>query len=126
MLAGSDVIALVAIADLESARAFYEGALGLPVIEVTPAACILDAHGTTLRLTLVPELRPAPYTVLGWKVADIDGTARALVGRGVRFERFDGMPQDENGVWTAPSGDRIAWFRDPEGNILSLTQLAPA
>jgi catechol 2,3-dioxygenase-like lactoylglutathione lyase family enzyme len=122
VLESSDVIAFVAAADIEAARRFYEDTLGLRLVEQNPAGCVFDAHGTMLRVTPVPDVTPAPYTVLGWAVADIDGTVRALTSRGVEFARFEGMEQDEGGVWTAPSGDRVAWFRDPTGNTLSLTQ----
>ena len=79
-----------------------------------------DAHGTTVRITAVPERAPAQYTGLGWKVDDLDSTVDGLVARGVEFLRFDGMEQDDRGVWAAPGGSRIAWFADPDGNTLSL------
>jgi len=77
-----------------------------------------------LRVTLVGEVVTAPYTSLGWVVDDIEGEMRALADRGVAFLRFDGMEQDAAGVWTTPGGDRVAWFHDPDGNTLSLTQMA--
>jgi hypothetical protein len=82
---------------------------------------VLDASGTMLRVTPVPELATQPFTIAGWKVPDIDATVRALTGAGIEFTRYDGMTQDDLGIWTAPSGDRVAWFKDPDGNILSLT-----
>jgi hypothetical protein len=88
----------------------------------SPCAVAFDAHGTQLRVTAVEQRVAAPYTVLGWAVPDIAGTIRDLVARGVAFERYDGMDQDADGVWQAPSGARIAWFQDPDGNVLSLTQ----
>jgi catechol 2,3-dioxygenase-like lactoylglutathione lyase family enzyme len=103
------------------ARAFYEGTLGLRVIAETPFALVLDANGTMLRVTPVPELVAQPFTIAGWAVPDIDAVARALAEKGVEFTRYDGMAQDELGVWTSPNGDRIAWFKDPDGNTLSLT-----
>ena len=96
--------------------------LGLALVEQNPVACVFDAHGTMLRVTAVPDMKPAPYTVLGWAVADIAAAAQDLRDRGVVFQRFDGMEQDELGIWTAPGGDLVAWFRDPAGNTLSLTQ----
>jgi hypothetical protein len=75
-----------------------------------------------LRVTAVPEVPRAGYTVLGWRVADITAAARDLAARGVVFLRYDGMDQDGDGVWTTPGGDKVAWFADPDGNILSLTQ----
>jgi catechol 2,3-dioxygenase-like lactoylglutathione lyase family enzyme len=122
VLESSDLVAFVAATDLSRARDFYERVLGLPVVEQNDFACVLDAHGTMLRVTAVPEIVRAGYTVLGWHVTDIAAAVRDLTGRGVTFLRFDGMSQDEQGVWTAPGGARVAWFADPDGNTLSLTQ----
>ncbi len=85
-------------------------------------ACVLDAHGTMLRVTAVPKVSAAGYTMLGWRVADITTTVRELAARGVEFRRYDGMNQDGDGIWTTPSGDQVAWFADTDGNVLSLTQ----
>ena len=124
MLESADLVAFAATADLARARAFYEGVLGLTVVDDTPIACVLDANGTTLRVTLVGDVvAVAPYTVLGWEVTDIEATIDDLVARGVAFERFDGMAQRDSGVWEAPGGALVAWFKDPDGNVLSLTQL---
>ena len=123
MLTGADVIAFVATTDLGRARGFYEGVLGLPVIEDDGLAMAFDAHGTMLRVTGVRELTPAPYTVPGWSVAGIADAVRELEARGVAFRRYDGFDQDDQGIWTAPTGARVAWFSDPDGNTLSLTEL---
>ena len=122
MLESSDLVAFVAATDLRRARAFYEQTLGLPVLQHDEFACVLDAHGTMLRVTAVPVIAHGGYTVLGWRVADIVATVRDLTGRGVAFLRYGGMSQDEDGIWTAPSGAMVAWFADPDGNTLSLTQ----
>ena len=122
MLGSSYVIAFAAATDLGRARAFYEQALGLPLVGQNDIACVFDANGTMLRVTAVPEVPRAGYTVLGWRVADIAAAARDLAARGVVFIRYDGMDQDDDGVWTTPGGDKVAWFADPDGNILSLTQ----
>ena len=122
MLDAADLIAFAATTDLDRARVFYEQVLGLTVTEQTDLACVFDANGTMLRVTAGPEVARAGYTVLGWRVADITAAARELSARGVRFLRFDGMDQDADGVWTSPGGGRIAWFADPDGNTLSLTQ----
>jgi len=122
MLTSSDLVAFAAATDLRRARAFYEQALGLTVTGHTDFACVFDANGTMLRVTAVPEVSSAGYTVLGWRVTDIAAAVRELMAKGVVFTRYDGMDQDENGVWTTPSGDKVAWFTDPDGNILSLTQ----
>jgi len=124
MLATSDVIAFAPTTDLARARSFYETALGLPVLSVDANACVLDAHGTMLRVTAVAEVAHPGYTVLGWRVADISETVDALAALGVVFARYDGVEQDARGVWTTPNGDRIAWFTDPDGNVLSLTEFS--
>ena len=122
MLESSDLIAFAAATDLDRARAFYQRTLGLTVTEQNDFACVLDAHGTMLRVTAVPKVSPAGYTVLGWRVTDITATVRDLAARGVEFRRYDGMDQDDDGIWTTPGGDQVAWFPDPDGNLLSLTQ----
>jgi catechol 2,3-dioxygenase-like lactoylglutathione lyase family enzyme len=122
MLESSDVIAFAAATDLDRARAFYQRTLGLTVTEQNDFACVLDAHGTMLRVTAVPKVSPAGYTVLGWRVTDITATVRDLAARGVEFRRYEGMDQDGDGIWTTPGGDQVAWFPDPDGNLLSLTQ----
>jgi catechol 2,3-dioxygenase-like lactoylglutathione lyase family enzyme len=124
MLGSSDLVAFVAATDLARARSFYEEVLGLTLVEESPFACVFDAHGTTLRVSTVEALAAAPYTVLGWDVDDITSAVASLGGRGVAFEHFDGMGQDDLGVWVTPGGDRVAWFKDPDGNTLSLTQRA--
>ena len=122
MLDSSPVVAFAAATDLERARSFYEHQLGLPVTEQSDFACVFDANGTMLRVTAVPRVTPAGYTVLGWRVTDIAATVRWLAANGVVFRRYDGMDQDEDGIWATPGGDKVAWFPDPDGNILSLTQ----
>lgn len=122
MLESSHIVAFAAATDLYRARAFYEQVLGLTVVEHSDFACVFDVNGTMLRVTAVPEVCRAGYTVLGWRVTDITAAVRGLAARGVVFLRYDGMGQDSDGVWTAPSGDKVAWFADPDGNVLSLTQ----
>ena len=122
MLESYDLVAFVGAADLDRARAFYEGVLGLPVTERTDFACVFDSGGTMLRVTAVPAVSQPGYTVLGWRVPDITAVVRELTGRGVTVLHFDGMQQDEDGIWTTPGGDRVAGFADPDGNTLSLTQ----
>jgi catechol 2,3-dioxygenase-like lactoylglutathione lyase family enzyme len=115
------VMAFVATADGRRARAFYEGVLGLRVVEDGPFAMVLDGKGTTIRVQKVNEVAPAQYTALGWEVPNIVETVRALAERGVVFSQYPGMQQDELGIWTAPGGARVAWFRDPDGNVLSVS-----
>lgn len=124
MLATSDVIAFVSSTDLASARTFYEDVLGLPIVDENLYACVFNAHGTMLRVTAVAEVAHAGYTVLGWRVDDISETATRLDSLGIKSARYEGMEQDSQGVWTTPNGDRIAWFCDPDGNVLSLTQFS--
>jgi catechol 2,3-dioxygenase-like lactoylglutathione lyase family enzyme len=111
--------------DAGKARQFYEGVLGLRVLSQDGFALALDANGIMLRVTNVPaDFKPQQFTVLGWEVSDIAEAVSALREKGVRFEHY-GMPgQDADGVWTAPGGAKIAWFKDPDGNILSLTQMS--
>ena len=118
------VMGFASTTDLARAREFFETRLGLRCTHEDGFAAVFDANGTMVRVTLVPELQPAAFTVLGWDVDDIAATARALTARGVEFLRFEGMDQDDDGVWSAPGGDRVAWFHDPDGNTLSLTQFA--
>ncbi len=122
MLTTSDVIAFASSTDLARARSFYERVLGLPVVDQNAYACVFDANGTMLRITAVAEVARPGYTVLGWQVADISRDVAELQARGVAFARYDGVDQDTQGVWTTPNGDRVAWFSDPDGNVLSLTQ----
>jgi catechol 2,3-dioxygenase-like lactoylglutathione lyase family enzyme len=122
MLESARAIAFVPATDLGRARDFYEGVLGLEVLDVSGFACVFRVGGATLRVALAGELSPQPFTVFGWAVGAIGETMAGLAARGVKFLRYEGMDQDPAGVWTTPGGDRIAWFRDPDGNVLSLTQ----
>ncbi len=115
-------MAFVATRDPAAARFFYGEILGLRLVADEEFALVFDANGTELRVQKVPEPAPLSYTVLGWKVVDIGETVRRLAAKGVRFESYEWLPQDESGVWTAPDGTRVAWFKDPDGNLLSLTQ----
>jgi len=124
MLGSSEIVAFAAATDLDRARSFYEGKLGLRLIEQNQFACVFDANGTMLRVTAVAEVARPGYTVLGWRVTDISRSMAALAAAGVEFTRYDGMNQDASGVWTTPGGDKIAWFSDPDGNNLSLTEFA--
>jgi len=122
VLAASDVIAFASTTDLARARSFYGTTLGLRVVDENEYACLFDANGTMLRITAVAEVAHPGYTVLGWRVTDIGETVARLESLGVTFARYDGMAQDAHGVWTTPTGDRIAWFTDPDENVLSLTE----
>lgn len=109
--------------DLERARTFYRDVLGLEELEESPYAVVLRSASGTIRVTLVDSFTPQPFTVLGWLVHDIAAEMRALAVRGVEAVVYDGMGQDDLGVWHTPGGDAVAWFHDPFGNLLSVTQL---
>ena len=122
-LAQYNIIGFVTIVDVERAKAFYRDTLGLRLVsEEPPFALVFEANGIMLRLGMGKELPPAHGTVLGWQVPDIGTAVRDLEQAGVQFERFGSLKQDAQGIWTAPSGARVAWFRDPDGNILSLSE----
>ena len=126
MLGSADLIAFAPTRDPARAREFYERTLGLEFVSADPFALVFNAYGTTLRIANVEQVkdfRPAPFTILGWKVTNVGDTIGDLVKKGVRFERFPGMDQDQNGIWKSPTGARVAWFKDPDGNMLSITQV---
>jgi catechol 2,3-dioxygenase-like lactoylglutathione lyase family enzyme len=124
-LAESPIVAFLATRDAPRARAFYEGILGLRVVADTPFALVIDARGTTVRVQKVADFVPHPFTALGWSVADMGDTIADITARGVRLERYDFVPQDPDGVWTTPDGAKVAWFKDPDGNTLSITEPSP-
>lgn len=124
MLENANVMCFVATTHPEKARAFYADTLGLRLTAEDDFALAFDVHGIMLRVQKVESLTPAPYTVMGWAVDDIAAAVDHLSAKGVAFDRYPGMGQDPRGVWAAPSGARVAWFKDPDGNTLSLTQLA--
>ena len=123
MLKSRPIVAFVATTHPERAKRFYAKTLGLRLVSEDGFALAFDAGGTMLRVAIVNTFQPAGYTVLGWIVPDIAQGVRGLVKRGVRFQRYEGMPQDDLGIWSSPSGARVAWFTDPEGNTLSLTEI---
>lgn len=121
--AGStNIVAFVPTKDFEKARAFYEGLLRLRFVKDDGFAMVLDANGIMIRMAKVPEFTPAQFTILGWQVKDIAKVAQELQKKGVHFEIFGFFKQDELGIWTAPTGDKVAWFKDPDGNILSVSE----
>jgi catechol 2,3-dioxygenase-like lactoylglutathione lyase family enzyme len=122
MIAEGKLVGFVATTNAERARKFYEGVLGLEVTSDDPFALVLDSNGTMIRVTKVKDAVIAPYTVLGWNVADVQREVRALKERGVTFETYGFLEQDADAIWTAPGGAKIAWFKDPDGNVLSLSQ----
>lgn len=121
MLGSINIVAFVPTRDAEKARAFYEGVPGLRFVQDDGFALVLDANGIMVRIARA-QFTPAPFTILGWQVPDIGKVAAVLQERGVQFERFGFFEQDALGIWTAPTGDKVAWFKDPDGNILSVSQ----
>jgi predicted enzyme related to lactoylglutathione lyase len=119
-LSSGEVVAFAGTQRPEKAMRFYRDTLGLPLEYSDNFALVFNANGTTIRVAIVPKVVPAGYTILGWMVADIETTVDSLSKAGVVFERYPGMDQDARGIWNAPSGARIAWFKDPDGNTLSV------
>jgi catechol 2,3-dioxygenase-like lactoylglutathione lyase family enzyme len=122
ILGQQKMVAFVSTASPAQAKQFYQDTLGLRLVQESPFALEFDAHGTMLRVTIVERAVIAPYTVLGWNVSDVVATVEKLRQAGVKFSRYPGMDQDKQDIWTSPSGARIAWFKDPDGNTLSVTQ----
>ena len=118
-----NIIGFVTIVDVARAKEFYRDTLGLRLVsEEPPFALVFDANGIMLRLGMGKKLPPASGTVLGWQVPDAAAAVESLQQAGVRFERYDFLKQDELGIWTAPTGAKVAWFKDPDGNILSVSE----
>jgi catechol 2,3-dioxygenase-like lactoylglutathione lyase family enzyme len=122
MLNKSNVVTFVATSNPDSAKSFYQQTLGLRLVTDDAFAIVFDANGIMLRVQKVQEHTPPNYTVLGWDVGDIQASVKDLLSKGVTCEQYQWLEQDESGVWRSPSGGKIAWFKDPDGNILSLTQ----
>jgi catechol 2,3-dioxygenase-like lactoylglutathione lyase family enzyme len=121
MLGSMNIVAFVPTLDFDKARAFYEGVLGLRFIKDDGFALVLNANGIMVRVVKLQQFTPAQFTILGWNVSTIEKVVRELQQKGVHFERF-GFKQDELGIWTAPTGDKVAWFKDPDGNVLSVSE----
>ncbi len=120
--AAATPVAFLYVTDRARALAFYER-LGATLQRADAFGDYLALNGALLRMTVMADHKPSPHPVLGWKVADIEATARALQGHGLGFTRYEGMGQDDLGVWTAPDGQsKVAFFNDPDGNVLSVAQ----
>ncbi len=117
-------VTFLATTDPARARVFYVDVVGLPFLRDDGFALVFDNVGVPLRVSRVENFQPLPHTVLGWDVADIVRAVATLTARGAVFQRYSFLPQDEAGIWGAPGGARVAWFVDPDGNVLSLTQAA--
>jgi catechol 2,3-dioxygenase-like lactoylglutathione lyase family enzyme len=125
MLGTADIVAFVPTKNPDKARQFYEKTLGLKFIADDKFALVFESKGVMIRVVDIsgfPDYKPPPFTVLGWDVDDIGKTVSGLQKKGVKFERYTGLEQDRLGVWTAPGNAKVAWFKDPDGNTLSLSQ----
>jgi catechol 2,3-dioxygenase-like lactoylglutathione lyase family enzyme len=123
LLRSKKIVAFIPTTDFKKARNFYEGVLGLGFVSDDGFALVFDANGTMLRIAKVPDLKPAQFTILGWQVSKIKETVAELKARGVKFENYGMKDQDSDGVWSAPGGAaKVAWFKDPDGNVLSISQ----
>jgi catechol 2,3-dioxygenase-like lactoylglutathione lyase family enzyme len=126
MLGHAELIAFVPTRDPKKARRFYEKTLGLQFVSEDPFALVFNAHGVVLRIanvSAVKDFKPAPFTILGWRVSNAESAVRELREKGIKFERFPGMDQSASGIWRSPSGAQVAWFKDPDGNMLSITEI---
>jgi catechol 2,3-dioxygenase-like lactoylglutathione lyase family enzyme len=122
MLDSSKIVAFVPTNDAAKARAFYEGVLGLRFLHDDQFALVFDANGTMIRIARAPKFEPRQFTILGWEVREIEKVVSGLEAKGVKFEKY-GLPgQDERGIWAAPGGAKVAWFKDPDGNVLSVSE----
>jgi len=122
MLADKKLKAFVPTVKPNEAKSFYQDILGLKLLSEDNYALEFDANGTLLRVTIVPELKPHPFTILGWNVDNILSVIKQLNDKNIFCERYDFIKQDNLGIWTSPNGSKVAWFKDPDGNVLSLTQ----
>ena len=122
MLSSSKLIGFVPTKDSQKARAFYEGRMGFQFVSDDQFALVVRAGETMIRIAKAQDFTPAPYTVMGWEVLDIEAVVRWLTRRGVAFEKYPFVQDHELGIWTAPGGDKIAWFKDADGNVLSVSQ----
>ena len=124
MLETSEAVAFLPSEDLERSERFFQGVLNLALVSRSPFASVFKVGGGTLRITKVDALRPQPFTVFGWLVVDLRAVIRELRDRETVMLRYEALGQDDDGVWTTPGGDLVAWFQDPDANVLSLTRLS--
>ncbi len=122
MIFEGSVIGFIPARDAARARLFYQGVLGMAVVSDDTFALVVDAAGTQLRIVAVGEFTPARFTILGWEVHEIGAVVERMSAAGVQFEQYGFPGQADDGIWTAPGGARVAWFKDPDGNVLSISQ----
>ena len=124
MLNSSKLVGFVATTKPEEAKVFYEQSLGLQLVEESAFALVFASGSNMVRIQKVQALATPPYTSLGWEVKDIAAAVQYLTSKGVKFERYEGLPQNDEGIWRTPDGSRVAWLQDPDGNTRSLTESA--
>jgi catechol 2,3-dioxygenase-like lactoylglutathione lyase family enzyme len=122
MLASGKMVGFVATSDYDKARAFYEGKLGFEFVSLDQYALVMSVGGHQIRIAKIPNFTPRQGTILGWEVENIEAAAIWLRARGVTLEKYPFVQDRELGIWTTPTGDKVAWFKDPDGNILSVSQ----
>jgi catechol 2,3-dioxygenase-like lactoylglutathione lyase family enzyme len=122
MLASAKLMGFIPTNDYDKSRAFYEGKLGFEFVSLDQFALVVKVGGHMIRIAKIPNFTPLQGTILGWQVTDIEAAAKWLAGRDVPTEKFPFVQDKELGIWTAPTGDKVAWFKDPDGNILSVSQ----
>jgi catechol 2,3-dioxygenase-like lactoylglutathione lyase family enzyme len=122
MLSNKRIKAFVPTIKPHEAKSFYKDILGLKLLSEDNFALEFDTNGTLLRVTIVQDLKPHPFTILGWNVDDIVSVIKQLNDKSIFCERYDFFEQDKLGIWTSPNGSKVAWFKDPDGNVLSLTE----
>jgi catechol 2,3-dioxygenase-like lactoylglutathione lyase family enzyme len=124
MLADSQLQTIVWTSRIPEAEKFYSEVLGLPLKARSHGALVYSVGGSDLRVSPVPATQPSAHTVVGFAIADIRTAVDTLAARGIILERFAAFPHDPQGVLTTPDGAQVAWFRDPDGNLLSIVQYA--
>jgi len=122
MLASGKMAGFLLTKDYDKARQFFEGALGFQFVSLDQYALVMRAGGSTIRISKAPDFTPFKGTVLGWEVQDIAAVVAWLNQRGVVFEKYPFVQDRDLGIWTTPNGDKVAWFKDPDGNVLSVSQ----
>ena len=122
MLRLKALVALIPTRDADRARAFYTDVVGLRFVQDDGFALVMDFNGSMVRIAKVGDYQPFPFTLLGWEVDDIASAVKALTAKGAAIERYSFLEQDDAGVWNAPGGAKVAWFKDPDGNLLSVSQ----
>jgi len=122
MLTSARIVGFIQVSDRKKACEFYVDVLGLQYVSEDPFALVVESNGTKIRIGEMPKLQPAQFTVLGWEVPDMEAAVLDLQSKGVELQKYGLKGQDDRGVWTTPGGDKVAWFNDPAGNVLSISQ----